>query len=296
METRSTSSRARSGRRPWAFVVRDPTPDDAGAAINWSSWYLTDEEDMGEGVEQNEIIRRLLSTLAELADERGWIDVFWASDSFFAWVRSEPLVRVSPDVYLMDGPPPEPRPRMWQTWLPGHRPPRWAVEIVSEDWRKDYEDAPLKYAQLGARELIIFDPDAARGLERRSSRVPLTLYRRSADGAFVRIYEGPGPVWSEEIGAALVAKPEGAVVHLAIARDVEGHDLVPTSEEAKRAAEARAKVAKARAETAEARAETAEARAETAEARLDAEAKARRDAEERMAALESELTRLRGAR
>jgi Uma2 family endonuclease len=275
MQTRSTSSRARSGRRPWAFVVRDPTPDDAGAAINWSSWYLTDEDDMGEGVEQNEIIRRILSTLAELADERGWADIFWASDSFFAWVRSEPLVRVSPDVYLMDGPPPEPRPRMWQTWLPGHRPPRWAVEIVSEDWRKDYEDAPLKYAQLGARELVIFDPDAARSPERRSSRAPLTLYRRSADGAFVRVYSGQGPVWSEEIGAALVAKPMGAVVHLVIARDAAGQDLVPTSEEAKRAANARA---------------------EAAEARLDVEAKARRDAEARMAALEAEISRLRSAR
>jgi len=69
--------------------------------------------------------------------------------------------------------PPPPWPKMWQTWLPGHKPPHGAVEIVSEDWRKDYEDAPLKYAQLGTRELVIFDPGATVGAERRGQRVPL---------------------------------------------------------------------------------------------------------------------------
>ena len=87
---------------------------------------------------------------------------------------------------------------MWQTWLPGHRPPRWAVEIVSDDWKKDYEDNPLKYAQLGARELVIFDPDAALTSDRRGVRVPLQVYRRDADGAFVRVYRGEGPARSEE--------------------------------------------------------------------------------------------------
>lgn len=248
-------------RRPWAFVVRDPTPDVVGARVDWSAWYLTDEEDMGQSVEQCETIEVLRSSLGELAAMFRWEDVLCASDNFFGWVRDQPLVRVSPDVYLLDDPPPPPYPRMWQTWLPGHRPPRWALEIVSEDAKKDYEDAPLKYAQLGTRELVIFDPEAAlaalRG-EKRGQRVPLQIYRRDEDGAFVRVYAGEGPVWSDELGACLVARPHGASVRLRIALDPEGKELVPTAAE-----------------------------------RARSEELARREAEERLRALEAELARLR---
>ncbi|WP_052374560.1 Uma2 family endonuclease [Chondromyces apiculatus] len=97
---------------------------------------------MGDSGEHAEIITILLSVLSELAAMRGWTEVLLSRDNFFAWIQEEPLVRVSPDVYLLDDPPPRPRPKMWQTWLPGHRPPRWAVEIVSDDWRNDYEEAP----------------------------------------------------------------------------------------------------------------------------------------------------------
>lgn len=67
-------------------------------------------------------------------------------------MESEPNVRVSPDAYLLDDPPPRPRPRMWQTWRAGHLPPRFALEVASpENWRKDYEDNPPKYSLLGTR-------------------------------------------------------------------------------------------------------------------------------------------------
>jgi len=276
----SSSQRTRHARRPSAFVVRDPTPDDVGARVDWSAWYLTDEEDMGESVEQSEIIRILLSALGELVAARGWTNVFWSHDNFFAWIREEPLVRVSPDAYLLDDPPPPPRPRMWQTWLPGHKPPRWAVEIVSEDWRKDYEDAPLKYAQLGTRELVIFDPEAALGPERRGQQVALQVYRRDADGAFVRVYSGDGPAPSDELGAFLVVHREGAAARLRIALDAAGTALVPTAEEAKQAAEQAKR--------------TAEQAKQAAEERAQAEAEARQAAEERVRALEAELARLRG--
>jgi Uma2 family endonuclease len=238
MQSGSSQPGARHARRPWAFVVRDPTPDDVDARVDWSAWYLTDEDDMGESVEQTEIIRILLSSLGQLASERGWKNAFWAGDNFFAWIREEPLVRVSPDVYLLDDPPPPPRPKMWQTWLPDHKPPRWAVEIVSEDWKKDYEDAPLKYAQLGARELVIFDPEAALLPERRGPRVPLQVYRRDPDGAFLRVYSGEGPARTDELGAFLVVQRDGAATRLRLARDPAGTDLVPTAEERVRALEA----------------------------------------------------------
>jgi Uma2 family endonuclease len=228
----------RRGRKPGAFVLRDLAPEDAGAPIDWSAWYLTDEDDMGESAEQGEIIRVLLSALGVLAAERAWGNVYLGADQFFAWLRNEPMVRVSPDVYLVDEPPAPPLPKSWQTWLPGHHPPRWAVEIVSEDWKKDYEDAPTKYAQLGTRELVIFDPEAATSDTGRGARVPFQVYRRDADDAFVLVYRGEGPVRSEQIDAFLVVQRAGETVRLRVARDAAGDDLVPTADERVRVLEA----------------------------------------------------------
>ncbi|HEX2572493.1 MAG TPA: Uma2 family endonuclease, partial [Polyangia bacterium] len=245
--------------------------------VDWSSWYLTDEEDMGESTEHGLIIRVLLSVLLEWVRERGWSRVFVAQDQFFAWVPSQPLVRVSPDVYLMDIDEslPSPLPDSWQTWLPGHRPPRFAVEVVSQDRKKDYEDAPLKYALLGARELVIFDPGAVSGRDP-SQRMPLQLYRRNAVGAFLRVYAGAGPVHSVELDAYLIMRREGSSMRLRLARDAAGQDLVPTTEEARHQAEQRV------AREAEAR-HQAEQRATTSEQRAAREAEARHQAEQRTA-------------
>ncbi|MGK4002684.1 Uma2 family endonuclease [Sorangium sp. So ce1036] len=287
MQPSGVASPVRRGRRPGAFVVHDPAPEEVGAPVDWSAWYLTDEDDMGESVEQGEIIRILLSCLSELLAERGITTLYCGGDHFFAWVRGEPLVRVSPDVYLLEDPPPPPRPKMWQTWLPGHRPPRWAVEIVSDEWKKDYEENPPKYAQLGVRELVIFDPEAALSPDRRGVRVPLQVYRRDADGAFVRVYRGDGPARSEEVDAFLVVGRERGAVRLRIARDAAGADLVPTTEEAKRAAEEAKRAAEEAKRAAEEAKRAADARAAAADQRALA-------AEERLRALEAELAKRRG--
>lgn len=192
---------------------------------------------MGESVEQGEIITLLKSILKEMARERGWADVYIGSDQFFAWVREEPLVRVSPDVYLLDDPPPPPRPASWRTWE-GVNPPRFAVEVVSgrhghpAEWKKDYEQNPPKYAQLGTRELFIFDPEAAAG-RAEDERVALQLYRRDRDGAFVRVYSGGDSARSEELDAWLVVVRDGPVARLRVARDPEGAELLPSESEAR---------------------------------------------------------------
>ena len=217
------------GRPPRALVVLDPPPEEVGAPVDWSAWYLTDEEDMGEGAEQHDIIAVVEAVLKELARERGWEDVRVAGDQFFAWVPEEPLVRVSPDVYLLDDPPPPPLPASWQTWCEGHGPPRFAVELVSGDeehparWRKDYEEGPAKYAQLGTSELVVFDPEAGAG-RAAGERVPLQVFRRDADGTFVRVYTGAGPARSEELDAWLVVVRQGPVARLRVARDAAGRD------------------------------------------------------------------------
>lgn len=227
------------GRRPTALVMRDISPEEARKPVDWSAWYLTDEEDMGESCEQGDIIRVALSSLNTLAQERGFGPHYFGADAFFAWVDGEPLVRVSPDLYLIFDPPAPPLPKSWQTWLPGHKPPRWAAEIVSEDWKKDYEEAPLKYAQLRANELLIFDPEMVpRAPEARGKRVPFQMYRRSDDGAFVLAYSGDGPVWSEELSVFFFARVEGGAVRLRLSRDQEGKRVVLTAEERVRELEA----------------------------------------------------------
>ena len=281
MEIRQSPPESQPSRvwQPRELALRGLRPEETGRPVDWSSWYLTDEEDMGESAEQGEIIRMMLSVLQEWARERDWTRLYIGGDQFFAWVPSHPLVRVSPDIYLIDlSDDPPPLPDSWQTWLPGHRPPRFAVEVVSRDRKKDYEDAPLKYAQLGTRELVVFDPGVVPGIAP-SQRMPLQLYRRNAVGAFLRVYAGPGPVYSVELDAHLVVRREGGSARLRLARDEAGQSLVPTQTER---ANAEAKRANAEANRANAEANRADAEAN----RANAEAK-RADAEAKRAAVEA---------
>jgi Uma2 family endonuclease len=222
---------ARPRRKPrLPTVIRDPRPEEVGAPIDWSDWYLTEEDDVGQSPEQDDVVAAFASALEQLVTARAWSQARVGRDAFFAWIPSEPNVRISPDVYLLDRPPTPPWPRMWQTWTEGHRPPRFALEVVSEDWKKDYEDVPPKYAMLGAEELVIFDPEAARGVGA-PRRVALQIYRREPDGSFVRAYQGPGPARVETLDAWLVARPDGGIGWLRIALDACGGDVVPTAAE-----------------------------------------------------------------
>jgi hypothetical protein len=244
-------------RRPRALVIFDPPPEDLGVAIDWSPWYLTDEEDVAHAPEHNEASNTFAGSLGELFRERGAEGERVAQDEFFGWIQAEPLVRVSPDVFVMPDPHGPPFPRMWETWLPGSSPPRFALEIVSADWKKDYDDNPPKYWQLGTRELVIFDVEAKAHRPRGAKRVPLQVYRRDADGAFVRVYAGDGPAHSAELDAWLVVRREGEVSRLRLSRDEAGKVLVPTTDEALAAAEQRAALAEQRADQASQRAEQA---------------------------------------
>jgi len=228
-------------RPPTYMVLRDLPPEARTTQVDWTRWHLN-EDDVAQSFEQGDIIRLLVSSLQELARERGWTKVLVGSDNYVAWVPAHPRVRVSPDVFLVDDPPPGRLPKSWQTWLPGHKPPRWSVEIVSEDWRKDYDDAPAKYGQMGCRELVLFDPDAARGDTRHPGRAPLVVYRRAEDGAFVEVYRGEGPAYSEQLGVWLLARLELGWTRLRLSHDEAGERLVQTADEARaKEAEARAK-------------------------------------------------------
>jgi Uma2 family endonuclease len=197
--------------------------------LDYSEWEIG-PEDVAESCEQGEIIKVLRSSLEQLVLLRGWKRVFVGADNYFAWDRAHPMVRVSPDVYLLDDPPAR-LPKMWRTWIPGSRPPRWALEIVSEDWRKDYDEDPRKYEALGCLELAVFDPDAAMGSTRVRRRVALTIYRRTAEGKLATAYAGPGPALSHELGVWLVPSRAGYSARLRLSEDRAGKRIIPTFEE-----------------------------------------------------------------
>ncbi len=199
--------------------------------IDWSPWYLTEEEDMGQSGEQDKIIDVLASSLQVLAEERSWSTVWIGTDNFFAWVEGENNVQVSPDVFVLDGLPPagELLPRRWETWRLEHEPPRLAVEIVSADWKKDYAINPPRYDHLGVGELVLADQDAfIRDLSAKE-RAPFTLYRRSARDRLERVYYGNGPAYCAAIEAYLLFQPDAEGRPRArISRSANGDDIVPT--------------------------------------------------------------------
>jgi hypothetical protein len=84
-------------------------PDDSDVPFDWSLWELDEEEDMGMTPEHVRVSIEVKDALEGLAAERGWTDAFVGMDTFVAWVKSRPNVRVSPDVYVVWGalqPPP----------------------------------------------------------------------------------------------------------------------------------------------------------------------------------------------
>jgi hypothetical protein len=247
---------------------------------------------MGEAGEHDAISLCFRLSAEELMRQRGVDDVLVAHNQFFAWVEEHPLVRVSPDVYLLDGPIPRPLPRSWQLWIPGHRPPRFALEVVSEEWKKDYDDNPPKYAQLGCRELVICDPDLLHEANPNPRRVTLQAYRRGEDGAFVKVYSGPGPYRSQELQADVLLRFEGPVVRLRLSFDPEGRELVPIPQEAREQAEREREQAEREREQAEREREQAEREREQAEREREQAERERDEERSRREELELELERL----
>lgn len=222
----------RRGRAPVSLNVA--TGDDAArlsAPVDWAAWYLTDEEDMGQSPDHDEVVKILGQSVDALLESREDTSRYAGTDQFFGWRADHPLVRVSPDVFVLPYVPQRPYPASWQTWREGHQPPQVAFEVVSQDWKKDYEDNPAKYAQLGVEELVIFDPMLRGGRES-----PLQIFRWSEDGVFVQDACGDGPLHCRSLDIWLVSEDVVGGRILRLAHDAAGVDRVPTRSEERAAA------------------------------------------------------------
>lgn len=150
-------------------------------------------------------------------------------DQFFYWKKGDPTQRLAPDVYVLDVPGPDEFVGVWKLW-DGPYAPAFAVEIVGDDYRKDYDDAPVKYALMQTRELVLYDPWAN---ERSRKRKRWQVYRRNEEGRLVFAEESFGPtVYSEVLGCWLrrVVNNDGKpMVRLAL--DAEGRELFASEDE-----------------------------------------------------------------
>ena len=223
-------------RRPPRALVLVPEPigqdlpRQESPEISWEDWYLTDEEDMAESPSHAEITTLAHDSLGVLVYQRAWKDVYAGRNTFFAWRPDQPLVRVSPDVYLVVSPP-RPLPDMWETWKAGHAPPRFALEVVSNDRVKEYVVNPEKYAALGVEELVIYDADEVGHRVRKQRVSRLQRYSRSADGIFELRESSDDVVYSPVLEVYLRAERGGHPALLRLSYDAEGTQLVPSSAE-----------------------------------------------------------------
>jgi Uma2 family endonuclease len=227
---------------------------------------------MGESGLQTFVIQMLLDLLQDYV-ARLERPVFVSTNQFFYYKEGDPRAVVAPDVYTIDDVAlHQSQVRCWKTWEAEVRPPTLAIEIVSDEYRKDYADTMLeRYQQLGVRELVRYDP-THRG---RRKRELLAHFVRD-DGQLVR-----RPVFGDRV--QLVSYDLWLVPHandaLRLGVGPKGASLWPTASE-RAAAEA-------------ARADAEAVRAQTEAARADVEAERAQAEAERAAAAEAELARLR---
>lgn len=237
------------------------------------AWVLP-EEDMPESSSHRDTVRLLEWILLAFVARTGR-NAHVAGNLGCRWYEADARIGVDPDVALIEPAPPGADTNLpsLRTWEPGHVPPRVAIEVVSASTsKKAFEDAPAKFAALGTRELVVFDPELC-GPSTFGGPFVLQVWRRSDSGAesdnasptMARVYAGAGPVRSEELKAWLIPQPKGL---LRIADDEQGSQLWLTEAEQESAARKRAETGREHESAARKQVESASKQAESARLRF----------------------------
>lgn len=191
------------------------------------------EDFMGEGS-----LQRFISELLREQIER-WLhqhkkDWFVGANQFIYWKQFDPSCKIAPDVFFLPGVKPGIKIDSWKIWETDIIPPL-AIEVVSQDYLKDYGDAPASYDAIGVKELIIFDP----GFDTlRSERMRFQVFRRVGKRGLVRVEATNAKhVKSRVLGCSLRsvgADPD--MVRVRLATGPEADHIFPTEAEAEHAA------------------------------------------------------------
>lgn len=182
---------------------------------------------MGEHERQFQIAVLLVPLVAAWLALRGVVGRV-AGNQFWYWVEGDTQRCRAPDVYVVEGIGPDAPDRpTWKTWE-GHAP-AFALEIVSDDWKKDYTDAPADYDAMGAREVVVFDPSAT---ARSRKRVRWQVFRRVRGRGLVRVFAGAGDrVESKALGCWIRLVDARGNPRLRLATGPHGDELLPTDAE-----------------------------------------------------------------
>jgi hypothetical protein len=186
-----------------------------------------EEERVGESMLQRWIAELLRPLLEWWLNVRRRRTAFVGADQFIYWRQHDSSARVAPDLYVLPGVDPRTAVRTWKLWV-DRVIPSFAMEIVSEEWQKDYIDAPVRYDMVGVPELVIFDPHS----DSHEDGVRWQIYRRVGKRGLVRVEAtNADRVRSKSLGCWLRAVGEGRDLRVRIADGPKGEALVPTAEE-----------------------------------------------------------------
>lgn len=204
-----------------------------------ADWFIEDDEPVSQSPEHQRMEFRLQSALFAWQERTKQENLLIRCETACRWDRANPKVGVSPDVYITEKPPNDPKTgrmvRSIRTWQSGHYPPRLAIEIVSHDRpKKDYRDSPHKHGLLGTKELWVFDPELC-GYTFDQAPVLLQVFKRAKNRKLRQVHAGEGPFRSDALDA-WVRVVGGELV---ISDDLEGQQPWLTLDEvqAKRAEE-----------------------------------------------------------
>lgn len=182
------------------------------------------EEKMGDDILQRWIVELLRPLLERWLRDQGRI-AFVGADQFIYWEQFNPRKSVAPDIYVLDDVKPDTYVSAWKVWE-SKTVPSFALEVVSSDRLKDYEDAPRRYGELGVAELVLFDPHADG-----PGRYRFQVLRRRGEDLVVVQRTNDDRIESESLGCFLRVVGEAMDQRLRIATGDHGSDVVPTDAE-----------------------------------------------------------------
>lgn len=195
---------------------------------------------MGEH-ELQRFIAELLRPLIERWLKSRGVAAHVGADTFFYFVKGDPTQRFAPDVYVLPGVAQDLAVASWRLWE-GTPPPSFALEVVTSDALKDYQEVPFTFGRVGGEELVLFDPTAKPSSKKRAR---FTVFRREGE-RFQLVEQTHGDrVYSRSLGCHLRVVGEGASTRLRLGLAPDGEELFPTDAES-----AEAEVARLRAELA----------------------------------------------
>jgi hypothetical protein len=200
----------------------------ARRAAGYDPTIYPEDDGMGESA-WHEAVRALLKAILVRFFDLRRRSEYVGSNQFVYWAQHAPTRSVAPDLYVLPGFTGDLDDLgVVKTWEVGA--PTFALEVVSDDWQKDYRDAPKDYDALGVEELVVFDRRAPR--KRSPERVGWQVFRRVRRHGLVRVeVTNEDGVRSKVLGAWLREVGHGAGLRLRVGTGPEGHRLVPTVEE-----------------------------------------------------------------